>query len=460
MYNKKFILITGIIFLFHLITWFPAYGKEKAASILSAENNVQVDYESSGNWEQAYDGMELYYGTQIRTMEDSRVMIIFTDGTQMKLDSNTVITVEKIEGQDDQVGIIELIKGTIWSLIRPVEEGGPPAMEIESPTSVCSIRGTELAMTVGEDGQNLTTTLTVITGEVELQNQHGKSLIPASCQSIAYATEPPTEAVKLTQEKIDEVISWIDFGNPRVMVLVEELNLGKPNLVSELESEINLQLTKAHYHIIDPDQLAKIKETDEAKKAIMGDELAAATLGKRLGYDVVVTGRVETMFISEEKTDNQTFSICEARSDIKVVISDTAQLLFTQKLKAEGQSLSKEAAGIRAMENISTAIAEELVWEIPLEYVKCEKGHRATQVIIENCSFEDRGLIIEHLKTIKDADGKVYPRSFENSIAIIDVEYKGTSEELVYEIIKITDINLEVTGLSMNKIQLKVTKEK
>jgi len=459
---KKFIIMAVLFILPALcISGLPeVYGNQEAASILYAENNVEIKRSDSGNREKATRGTEIFYGDKIITSDSGKAMLVFTDGTQMKLDSNTEIKLLEMEGNPaGPAGIIDLSAGTIWSLVRPAPEEGPPAMKINTPTSMCTIKGTEIAMAVsGTEGQNLTTTLTVISGEAELTNSLGKCLIPASCQSMAYANQPPAEPVSLTKKEIEEEISWIDFGNPRVMVIVEELNLGQINLVSELESEINMRLTEAHYHLIDAAQLEKIKESDEVKKAVMGDEIAAAALGKRLGYDVVVAGRVETIFISEEKTENQTISLCEARSDIKVIISDTAQILFTKKLSAEGQSLSKEAAGIKAMENISRLIADDLVWEIPAGYIKGEKGQRTTEVIIENCSFEERVTIIEYLKTIEGVEGKVFPRSFDNSIAVIDVEYEGTSEELVCEIIKIRGIKLEVTGLTMNKIQVNVIK--
>ena len=445
--------LTGII----MTSSIPAQEKP-AASILSIVNNVQA--KSQGKWEQAYKGMELNYGSQIKTLEDSKAMIIFNDGTQMKLDSSTTIAINKKEEiQKSQVGIIELITGTIWSKIRPTNEGTTPVFEVKSPTGTCAVRGTEIAMRVNKDNkENFYTTLTVISGEAEFGNQNGKSLVPAKCQSSAYKETAPTKPVQLSQKQIDSEISWINFGNPRIMVLVEEINLEKPTFVSEMESQINTQLTDSHYHVIDPGQVDTIRESDEAKKAISGDEAAAATLGKRFACDVTVAGKVETIFISEQKSGENSQIVCEARCDIKVIVTDTAQLLFSRKLKAEGTSLSREAAGIRAIENISKKIADDLICEIPMGYITAEKGRRATQIIVENCSFTERDKIIEFLKTIPDAGGKIYPRTFENSIAIIDVEYNGTSEALVHEIQKIQGIKIEITGVTMNRITIKVIK--
>lgn len=453
-YNKFILTLLIATFLVTAISG-ELCAAEKAGAIFSVVNTVQA-YRSNG-WINCYEGMELYYGDQIKTLENSKAMLIFNDGTQLKLDSETTVNLTKKE--EEKIGIIEMITGAIWSKIKPQEDGTSPALEIQSPTSVCAIRGTEVAMRLdGDDQQNLTTTLTVISGEVEFKNDHGKTLIPASSQSVAMVNSAPTAPVVLTKEQINQEIAWIDFGNPRVMVLVQELNLGEANLVSEMESEINTQLTDSHYHIIDPSQVDTIRETDEAKKAITGDELAAATLGKRFGCDVTVSGKVETMFISEQKTDENLMYVCEARCDIKVIVTDTAQLLFSKKLKAEGTSLSKEAAGIRAMENISAQIANDLVWEIPQGYMTTYKGQRATQLIISNCSFTDRDKIIEFLKSIPDVNDKVFPRTFENSIAIIDVEYNGTSEDLVHEILKIESLKIEVTGLTMNRIEIQVIK--
>ncbi len=454
--SRKNLTVIFLLVIFCL-TCLPASSGEKAASILSTVN--RVEFNRGSKWEQATSGMDLYFGDQLRTLDDSKVMLIFNDGTQTKLDSNTTVTLKKKENQQNQVGIIEMITGAIWSKIRPTEEGKTPVFEVQCPTATCAVRGTEIAMRVSKDSkENFKTTLTVINGEAEFSNQNGKTMVPASCQSHAYSEKSPVEPVKLSKSQIDAEISWIDFGNPRVMVIVSELNLGQATLVSSMESQINSQLSNAHFHLIDSGTIDTIRQTDEAKKAVLGDMVAAATLGKRFTCDVTVAGKVETTFKSEEKAGQTSQFICDAICDVKVIITDTAQLLFSKTITAEGRSLSKDAAGRAALENISKKIAGDLVWEIPLGYTKAQHGRRTTQVIIGNCSFTERDKVIEYLNTIPGLEGKVFPRSFENSIAIIDVEYEGTSEKLVHELIKITSLKLDVTGVTMNRIEAKVLK--
>ena len=59
---------------------------------------------------------------------------------------------------------------------------------------------------------------------------------------------------------------WTDFGNPRVMVLIEEKNLDNLNSMSSTESAINTELSLVHYQLLDPELLEIVRKSDEAKK--------------------------------------------------------------------------------------------------------------------------------------------------------------------------------------------------
>jgi len=243
------------------------------------------------------------------------------------------------------------------------------------------------------------------------------------------------------------------------MVLIEEVNPDKTDGLSVMESTINSELSNARYHLIDAQEIEIIRKSDEAKEAITGDPVAAATLGLRLESDIIITGRVETEYVGKIETSQNTLITCQARCDIRAVVADTAQIILSKKLSEKATGLSEEGAGKKAIEKISSIIAEELVWEIPLNYAIAGNSHRTIQIIIKNCDFSSRTKIIDYLKNIPETNGKVYPRNFENSIAVVDIEYTGSSESLAEKIVNLQEPEIEITAITMNRIEINIIKD-
>jgi len=306
------------------------------------------------------------------------------------------------------------------------------------------------------EGTENSSTLTVIKGTVEFFNNSGSLLVREKTVATATADTAPSEIKKLSDDEILKKLEWSSFGNPRVMVLIEEVNFEKKGFITE--GILNSSLGDNHYHLIDETQINAIRETDEAKKGLTGDPVSAATLGKRLKSDIIVIGKVATEFVGQMSTSQNTVFTSNARCDIRVVISDTGQIILAKTVSQKGTSLSREEAGNKAIKKMADLIVRDLVWEIPVKYTVLSNSHRSIQIIVSNCDFTSRDKIIEHLKQNPVTSNHVYPRSFENSIAIIDIEYIGTSDELAGEILKISNPKISVTGVTMNRIEISVTK--
>jgi small-conductance mechanosensitive channel len=86
-----------------------------------------------------------------------------------------------------------------------------------------------------------------------------------------------------------------------------------------------------------------------------------------------------------------------------------------------------------------------------------ETNEKSIKIIMENCTFEERNMLIDYLKNISGMD-KVNPGTFENSSAFIDTEYNKNSEELAGEIMKITSPKVEMAALKKETITIRVKK--
>ncbi|MEQ8169931.1 MAG: mechanosensitive ion channel family protein, partial [Candidatus Eremiobacterota bacterium] len=86
-----------------------------------------------------------------------------------------------------------------------------------------------------------------------------------------------------------------------------------------------------------------------------------------------------------------------------------------------------------------------------------ETNEKSIKIITENCTFEERNILIDYLKNIPGMD-KVNPGTFENSSAFIEGEYSKNSEELAGEIMKAPSPAVEIVALKKKTIIIKVKK--
>jgi hypothetical protein len=435
----KYIFLPLFLSILSLNVYGSEVNKFSSHNILLVTDIISpVEVSSGGELKAIKKGDFISCNDKIKTSEGGKIKLISEDGSVIKLSENGEIEIQKSD-------VIILNKGKLWGNIKK-------NIDVVTDSGKASVTNGEFEITADRDA----TILTNIKGNTEFYNDCGKAIC---YENISYMTDKnslPKEIKKLTGNEISEHLKWTDFGNPRVMVLIEELSLDKKILSSSMESSINSNLSDAHYHLIDPGQIDIIRKSDEAKKVLSGDLLAASTLGKRLKSDIIITGNVETEYVGQMTVSGNIIVTCQARCDIRVIIADTAQIIVSKKLTEKATSLSKEEASKKAIDKIADRIAKELLYDIPVNYTMSGNTQRAMELVIFNCDFTSRDKFITFLKSIPEIGEKVYPRTFENSIAIIDIEYKGTSEELAKEIM--TEFKIDITAITMNKLEIKISK--
>jgi len=140
------------------------FGSEEAKAQLTfvSGNIVQVKH-TGGSWTDAENEMDLYESDSVKTGDSSAATIILFKGSIIRLDSNTEITLKEIiEGEETSVKI-EQDAGRTWSTIQKIS--GIDNYEVETPTTVASVRGTSFDVNVTEDG---ITIVSVIKGSVNV----------------------------------------------------------------------------------------------------------------------------------------------------------------------------------------------------------------------------------------------------------------------------------------------------
>ena len=175
------------------------FGVTRPVAVLNKViGEVKIDMVTNPGWQAASLGGKLANGDKLETGTASFGSIMFLDRSMIKVRENTKFTVKskrtvKRELETDiNVAVGEMnIKTTTGSKFK-----------IQTPTSVASVKGTELNLRVEKDG---TTHLTVLEGTVEFMNELGVILATEMTTSVSRAGESPSQPISVPQKAVP---SW------------------------------------------------------------------------------------------------------------------------------------------------------------------------------------------------------------------------------------------------------------
>ncbi|MCF7858484.1 MAG: FecR family protein [Candidatus Cloacimonetes bacterium] len=171
-------------------------------------------------------GDQLYNGDEVETKPESYAAIQFQDESSLvKLFPNTILNIRS-EKEGEKYNKKSLLKlGELWAKV----EKGRGTFEIETPTTVASVKGTNFLLNVAEDG---TTELFTFEGEVLFQNIiTGESASVSAGERGIISGEEPINIMPINPDDIDETHS--DFINEEYDSIREE---GTPTEPDEEES--------------------------------------------------------------------------------------------------------------------------------------------------------------------------------------------------------------------------------
>lgn len=135
--------IAGIILIVLVLAAVGIYvkltGSSTTPAILYIESGV-VEINQGNGWQAAEHGMELRDGDSVRTLQGTAT-IVFFEGEITRLSENTEIQINTMK--DDQISLSQENGGT-WSRVTKLT--GTRTYEVQTPTSVATVRGTSFRM--------------------------------------------------------------------------------------------------------------------------------------------------------------------------------------------------------------------------------------------------------------------------------------------------------------------------
>jgi len=185
---------------------------QTAGKILSVQGRAEVQKGAAAPWLPAGNLQVLNDGDIIRTLAQSRVVILLSDETQMKLNASTTLELRSVRqtssllsrvaqtsaSQGDQ-SLLNLASGQVWmrSKLKPAN------VRVMTPSVTAAIRGTEFDLKVAGDGESV---LTMLEGLVDFRNDQGAVLVASGEQARARIGQAPTKSVLLRPR---DAVQWV-----------------------------------------------------------------------------------------------------------------------------------------------------------------------------------------------------------------------------------------------------------
>jgi tetratricopeptide (TPR) repeat protein len=178
----------------------PAFAQApSAAEIVSVEGKGEYREAVQTAWNAAKAKQGLFPTNYVRTLDLSRMAIVFADRTQMRLAPNSLLQIKEAGKGPDAKTTVNLNAGRSWMQSK----SAPQNLRVETPTAVAAIRGTDWEMAVEPDGKS---TLSVFSGEVDLSNEFGSVNVRRGEQAVAEKGKAP---VKLQVVVSRDRIQWV-----------------------------------------------------------------------------------------------------------------------------------------------------------------------------------------------------------------------------------------------------------
>jgi len=150
--------------------------QDQLGQITFLSGDAQVKGAKETVWRKAELNMPVFFGDNIRTREDGKVTITFVDGSLLKIHSNTHIALNTIVSAVEKKSSVLLFFGRMWNKVsRKVLK--MKAVEIQTPTAVLGVRGTEFETGAYEDG---TMIVRVDSGGVTVDNEIDRSTLSSN----------------------------------------------------------------------------------------------------------------------------------------------------------------------------------------------------------------------------------------------------------------------------------------
>lgn len=200
--------------LFSLVAGLPAIVSAQAqegdyiAAVIQINGSLEYRESSAAEWKPARKMLKLQNGYQLRTGLGNRAMIVYTSGTRVLINENTEIEITSVSPGKQRQPSMERTKIILGEVFSNVKTNKP--YEVETPSAVASVRGTQFNSTYGNGEANFL----VLENVVEVMNQLGSVLLQQFQMTTVGEGQAPQQPLTLSKKDAEKKISWTATVDP------------------------------------------------------------------------------------------------------------------------------------------------------------------------------------------------------------------------------------------------------
>lgn len=308
-----------------------------AAEVISIRGIGQFRPQAVDPWRNAKVEQDLFTGNFVRTGDYSRMGLLFSDRTQIRLNEKTIMRIKEVRVPSQGKGstLLNLTRGRIWSQSKSI----PSGLIMETPSATAAIRGTQWELSVDDRGNTI---LTVLTGEVEFYNDFGRLVVEANEQAIAKVGKAPVKILLVdSRERVQWVTAYRIDPLRHIVLHSENLESLKSNLRTLSKDEPVGQVARGailadlgRWDEAEAEFKAVLEKEPKNTRAIIGLGFAALSKGN-LKEAGIFFGRVarRAKYYDAELLRLGRVSVSILSNDLRSAVDNLNSIVKRRKLK-------------------------------------------------------------------------------------------------------------------------------
>ncbi|MCU0606565.1 MAG: hypothetical protein MUF78_03920 [Candidatus Edwardsbacteria bacterium] len=252
-------------------------------------------------------------------------------------------------------------------------------------------------------------------------------------------------------------------GNPRMMVLISEQNIGENHYsgidvnLGIAEAAIAEQMRQKGFEFVDQEASEKAIRRDQGLAALNGDAAAARLIGDRAGADVIITGKAfakEAPGVSEMLGGMKSM---QATVSVKAFNTDDGKVLVTKSESDKAIHIDEVAGGTEAIRKAAVRLADYMADEIVKKFTR--GANTVTLSVTGVRDFQAYSDFVNSLKYEVRGVKAVHERDMTGNVALVEIETKFNARQLASELLykPFATFTARTTSVTANRINLRLT---
>jgi hypothetical protein len=254
-------------------------------------------------------------------------------------------------------------------------------------------------------------------------------------------------------------------NTPRMMVLIEERNIGETVGSHYFETDMNTAETALmeafmakSFRFVDQATIRKNLDKEMSAAILEGNAAQAASLGRTVGAEVVLTGKALAKATEIEAFGTKIRSQ-QATVNGRAIRSDTGDIIAIGSAQGKFSHIDDVAGGTKAIQQACEKLSEDLMNKILEKWqTDVSSGTIITLKVQGITDYAQLSKFKASLKYYVRGLTSVTQRDWSGEYATLEIEMKGNSDDLAQRLSNknIEGIQVTVVGMSQNSVTVKL----